>query len=64
MCFADMVAGDRGIAAQLYRRTHETWRQEAKKSDACLKEHVFVSWQKQINLFHYYDTRLFWKMLS
>lgn len=57
MCFAYMVAGDRGIAAQLSRRTHETWGQEAKKSDAYPKE--FYS-----SLFPYYDTTLFWKMLS
>lgn len=38
MCLAYMVAGDRGIAAQLSRRTHGTWRKEAKKSDAYLKE--------------------------
>ena len=42
MCFAYMVAGDRGVASQLSRRTHETWRQEAKKSDAYLKEYLFV----------------------
>ena len=42
MCFVDMVADDPGIAAQLYRKTHETWQTARRNEIGRLPQGIFI----------------------